>query len=660
MSDETFIEPTTPISDAEKSIPEDPNAPAVGRWYYVRTKDKSHDEGHFRKKKTWLGCVVRLGSNYAKLEGVDCSRRVHFDEFDKICEPAPDAADVIARRISRHKTNVRALMGEIRDITAQLGVGMGSGILPEGETHAIAVRSNNADEDVKKYKTALVKAQDKTLPALFKRIEEQNKQLAKWMQAELIPLEAEAKGLEKSLDAIKQRIFSVELYAGLVEQIVEITPEDARAAPSGTPVHLMQRRCYMDDESLARYEAGGMSYKDVGGFYSWLARPENRDRLLPHPRCIVAFRIRRKDKANLTGSIFSIANEHKLNKSTFLFIRNGEKLFCLSTSIDFGERLFPHGEHSNFTGKLWLNTFWSRVDGVITDAQYQGLVEEKDAILASHAEYEKLPEKQRSKHPNHRHFWPFFRLDHDDDPDSYTPFEPSNIYYDDAVKYIQDKVNEHNRLVLVLQGLFDRSPVLHPHPPYKLWQPEGFAEAIRLVYDDSLALDPSETPPDFEAYRARLNASITVGTVTVGQLAAWHEDKEEERQRKYREYSYGPGPAYLDRVTKVTKTRKGEKMLLASFLWKRERARPLIVKKPVPGRPGWVYKDHSYPRIPVTFTCPASKLFNVDAYTPGDFRQFFDDPRTRANYIQWAPYLCAAEDYKAGKRKLQGDNEDDE
>jgi hypothetical protein len=400
----------------------------------------------------------------------------------------------------------------------------------------------------------------------------------------------------------------------------------------------------------------------ISEFYAWLARPENRDRILPHPRCIVAFRIRRKDKDYHVdlSNFWRVAQEHELNRKTFLFIRNGEKLFCLATEIEFSEQLFPDGEHSNFVGKLWVNTFWGRVDAVITEEQYQGLVEDKAAWEARYAAWEKLSKKEREAHPDNRHFWLWgYRCDHDKDPNSFTPFEPSNIYYDDAVQYIQDKVNEHNQLVLVLQGLLDRSPVLHPHPPYKLWKPEGFAEAIRLVYDASRALNPSEEPPDFEAYRRRLNASITVGTVTVGQKAAWYDDPEEERKREYQKYTYSPGPNTIARVVKVVKSR-GERGTLAHFVWKRGRSKPIIVEEPVPNKPGWVYKRHKWPGIPTTFVCPTSQLLNVDAYTPGDFKQFFEDPRTRLDYLKWAPLLLVAEDYKAGKRKIKEDSEDDE
>ena len=49
---------------------------------------------------------------------------------------------------------------------------------------------------------------------------------------------------------------------------------------------------------------------------------------------------------------------------------------------------------------------------------------------------------------------------------------------------------------------------------------------------------------------------------------------------------------------------------------------------------------------------PKSRLLHVNAYTPGDFKQFFADPRTRADYLQWAPYLLEAEEYHAGHRRV--------
>ena len=46
----------------------------------------------------------------------------------------------------------------------------------------------------------------------------------------------------------------------------------------------------------------------------------------------------------------------------------------------------------------------------------------------------------------------------------------------------------------------------------------------------------------------------------------------------------------------------------------------------------------------------------MDAYTPGDYKQFYDDPRTRELYLKWAPLLLAAEDWHAEQAKEKKKN----
>jgi hypothetical protein len=195
--------------------------------------------------------------------------------------------------------------------------------------------------------------------------------------------------------------------------------------------------------------------------------------------------------------------------------------------------------------------------------------------------------------------------------------------------------------------------VFHPHPPWQLWTAEGFESALRLVYDDSRALTPGEAP-DFETYRARLNASLRVGSITVGQDVLWelHEGEREAKRldndwrtrTKYRPKTFrpygNPGPGVLAPLAGFSK-RSGT----CTWKWTRRRLR------------GTWRGDGE--RIPCSFSAPAAEVLNVDAYQPGDFHQFFDDPRTRADYLRWAPLLLVAEDFKAGKRRV-GDGPRDE
>src|SRR5204863_1644461 len=106
-------------------------------------------------------------------------------------------------------------------------------------------------------------------------------------------------------------------------------------------------------------------------------------------------------------------------------------------------------------------------------------------------------------------------------------------------------------------------------------------------------------------------------------------------QGHYRPYG-NPGPGYISKIAKWNPRKR-----TAVYRWDRECQ-------------SWGYygkRRHGDP-IPTLITVPEEKLFNVSGYVSGDFRQFYVDPRTRAHYLQWAPFLLAAEEYHAGNMEL--------
>lgn len=592
--------------------------------------------------------MTYLGSNYAKVRGPHpehatsrYSVRVHFDNFEDTCTPEPNAAAVIAAEVEKHRVVTLRLMEEVKDLVARLHLTTGPALSAGDDTAALVVGTGLGP--VHEYKAALIKAKEVDLPALFKKIEASNKMMASWMKAQLIPLGGEVERLQRSMDQINDRIFNVELYAGLTETVVQIS--DGKPAAMNEPVHMLQRRHYMDEECLAAYETGGMEFKDIHAFDAWLAKPKNRDRILPFPRCLVAFRVRRNDKERSVSlrTFLYVLELQEADKCTFLYMRNGEKLYRMDTAVAFAESLFPDLDRQLVDHhELWANTAWSRCGKIITDAQYKGLVEAKRAAERAWAKLTKKErEKNWSKDPS--------SIRSDEDPDNYTRAIPSNVYYDDICKKISDEAAEHNRVVLIVQGLLDRSPVFHPHPPYQLWTSAGFEAAIRLIYDTSRALVAGDRP-DFEAYRTRLNASLRVGSATAGQELAWEmrealrENARDRRNWRLRSSDYDRvqrfrpegdlGPGRIALVKKITRAKT------CTYAWKREQRR-------------WSRYAPKEKTIAATLSVSADRLLNADAYTPGDFHLFFDDPRTRADYLKWAPLLLECEEYHAGNREVK-------
>lgn len=639
---------------ASEVLPDDRPGVEVGQWYWVK-----------EDRDRWFGCVVHVGSNYAELHGLGRDShyvaRVHFDEFWERCEKEPDPDGVIDRNVARCRGEVDRLLDRVKELTARLGVGHRAELASGSETQAL-VRVTS-DQPVEEYKAALIRAQKEELPDLFKKIRDANEDLAEWMSARVVPMKARAKDLEGAIGSIEERIFSVELYAGLVEQVTRV--RDGEPAPIGEKIRLMQRRHYMDEECLANYEAGGMEFKNIGGFDRWLARKDNLDRILPFPRCVVAFRVRRNRKEREMVDLsdyFRIADEEKADRTTFLYLRNGGRLYRLRTGIEFDEKLFPDMDGSKLTGKLYGRKFAARVDELITENEYLSMLEEHerevaewkkrkkayDAAIRSPEARAKAKEKGLKKPDDScvDATWPGFQpFDHT--LRDYHPFDRSSVYYDDIMKKVQDDIRAHNRIGLILQGLLDRSPVFHPHPPWQIWTDAGFRQALELVYDESRALTAGEKP-DFEAYRARLNASLKEGSVTVGQEDSWElAEGEKESRRLDRDWRtrtsyrperfrpYGdPGPGKIARVARYQPVARR-----CTFEWERERQ---TRRDDGPEGP-----------VRVTFTVDASRILNVDAYVPGDFKQFFNDPRTRAEYLRWAPLLLEAEEYHAGNRKAK-------
>lgn len=615
--------PVRKLPVADHSTTDD--AVVIGQWYWIVDDDD---------KKPWLACVTEIGSNYAQVTSVGGSYlRIHFDEFDDYVdrrEMNPD--EIIAANVAKHGVAVKKLMGEIKVLTARLGL-TPAGEIPESTEQSNALVVAHGKKNINAHKKALIKAKEKTLPDLFEKVEEQHEQMATWMKAKLIPMEAETKILQYATKGIENQIFTVELYAGLCEDLVQI--RDGEPASNNYKIRLFQRRHYMDEECLLEYKAGGMDFNGIEDFDRWLMKKPNRERILSFPKCAVAFQVRRERKereANNLADFIQFRDFEKYDEWTFLYIRNGDRYYRMDTGIDFDEKLFPDQERSELMkGQIYWQDWPS---GIVSEREYKDHIAEEEESQAAweerHAAWKKQSKARRDSTSE-----PWNHKSHTE----YTPLTPASVHYDDGMRELAKITRANNQVAIIMQGLLDRSAAFHPHPPWQLWTPEGFDSAIQLIFDDSRALVPGEAP-DFEAYRDALNESIVKGTNTVGQQRFWERveaEKENERQRAdYRikhtfDYRYfcpqgNPGPGEIAAITAVNRNKK------CSFRWMRERLRS-------------TWKHNYGDDIAVNFKCSAKRLLNVDAYTPGDYKQFYEDPRTRVDYLQWAPLLLAAEDW---------------
>lgn len=646
MSELTPIDPTkgaTTASDAEEFC-------EPGQWYWVKSRYYDTDAKKYLPYE-WLGCVQEIGSNYVGLHGIKqgsgggySTARVHFDEFWTELRFEPDAEAVIAEKTAGYRATMDRLIGEIKDVTARLGVAPMTTIEDRsgvGE-NSLAIVAQQVDTTA--YKNALVEAKEKILPELHKEIKEAAANYANWLAAPTMPMLAAVTPMKKTVGRIEDRIYTLGLYAGLSEDAIKCC--DGDPAAHGEKLRVMQRRLYMDEECLLDYTAGGIDFNDIHQFDAWISRPENRDRLLPFPRTLAGFRVRRNEKERENGGhawrAFVNVQLKDADKFTFFYVRNGEQVWRIVAEFEFGEMIFPNKDVFDPGRPMMVKMFANRVDKMITLDEYEVRKAEYDAKkkVADDWEAANPDVKNKSFHNPHNYYsW---------QPHEWKPMDFTNVYYDEALAEIESEMKRYNRVAVIIQGLFDRSLVLHPHPPVSVWTNEGFEAAIELIYD-AMTLTHGDAP-DFEAYRAELNASLSVDSIVTGQESYWmlveavKENKRQEADRNrdrvrshYTRYrpDGNPGPGLIAKMDDwKPRVRK------AVFHWTRESQ-------------GW--RSYRNP-LPATLTVPASALFNVSAYRPGDFKRFFADPRTRADYLKWAPLMLAAEDYHAGKIGLRDES----
>lgn len=653
-----------PCFEREKSFVE----LQLGAWALQRSSEKvdwPDTRGlNDRNKDIELVCIGAIGSNFVQVRSTSDGRgtfsyqRILKSDFWKFLLPISDeeAQMMIDRWANQYREKTSHLLEEVKRLSLRLGLNPRNLIEKspqESESRGLALLSGEAS--ISAYKVALTQAKDATLPELFKALKASNGELQRWLSARALPMEIKAGEMSDLTDEIKDKLLNLDLYAGLSESVVKC--KDGEPAPLGEKLHVMQRRLYMDEECLAAYEAGGMTFNDIREFDRWLCKPENLDRILPFQRTIVAFRVRRHVKVRnldeVSFSSFVNVDIENSDKFTFLYIRNGQQVWCLSTTIDFEEKIFPDGTLYDQSEPMMIlpsshSSSSVKIEKIITLREFEALKQEQNEKIRKKKQWEKDNPKEQWEKENPRSWYEYanpYRIEFNEfDRNRWQPFDSSSVYYDEAMRTITDQVKKYNRIATILQGLFDRSEVLHPHPAVQLWTPEGFMRAIELVFDADNVLESGEKP-DFEAYRQSLNSSIDIGSVVIGQRDYWMEVEakkemarrqndrrlsENERYRELTRYApYGnPGPST---VWTVENWNSKKRVLLCA--WEREGSR--------------------YPYAPVkcSLSVPADRLFNVSAYRPGDFKKFYADHRTRSEYLQWAPMLLAAEDWWASKAK---------
>lgn len=610
----------------------------LGQWYWVKMKDR---DGNLFEA---LRCVVGYGSNYIKF---DCpnynTTRIHLTEFFDLCRIEPNYSQVIEGYIAEHRTAIQSQLKRINDRMNELRLCSPE---PGKESRALSVVSNSLG--VTEYRGSLESLRDKVIPKAKERIERHSKAIESWLTSRMLGAEAELKFCDQAIGKVKERIFEFSLYAGLSESVKKI--RKGLPASVDEKISVMQRTCYMDEECIAGYSVGGICCEKIEDFDKWLIVPENFNRLLPFPKCIVAFQVRRDAKERHgDGTLFTAFVNMRLrecDKLTFLYLRNGEQLYRISSNHEFGAHLFPDRDEFDLSEPLMAKSKycdWREIE-FITKREFDELARQenerpkksrqwkREAVKKFVAENGRKPTKDELA-------WQIIHRDPYKNPINlrYEPFDTTSVYYDDMVESIGADIKSYNKVTLLIQGLIDRSTVFHPCPEVKMWDIKSVEQNIKLIYDGDMTLSNGEKP-SVEQYLADRVCHIKRGSLVVGHAMIW--TKLAQQNRSYERWGgnydstyEGDGPSDVARVSSV---KDGK----ATIAWRQRSSR--------------FYGKMTTKRMKID----VNKLLDVSAYRPGDFKKFFDDHRTRKEYLHWAHMLLVAEEWHAGNKRLKKEFEE--
>jgi len=406
-------------------------------------------------------------------------------------------------------------------------------------------------------------------------------------------LMAQIAPLKAELERLEELSWTVDLYLGRHEDVTLI--QDGEPAPVDTPITIRQDVVAADEESLILGEEGTFDYEDMGTFVKWLtASPANRDRVLPDLRGVVVVIPTRQRRDY--GNIFENAAKSAANTQAHWFIRNGDRIYLMVTDdekLRVSDRILPKRDE-------FVEFFYAR-------APFGG--------------------ERR-------------------------PIEPGSAQWIEAEEKA-DKVKRHYmRLMLLLQGLVDRTVAFHPLPDGGVNLMSVASQdlgTVVLVNENDHVL--TDGRPSFRRWQADLNKDLRVGVrVVLGNGIKEHYDSKygENSRVSPPKASYPPTGVPL-----MVEGRDKDGALVVRY----ERTDKVWKKVWVETKPGWGYYTHDEvvpeKRASARIYPSDEWVLPFDLATVEDLNYYLGHRGARRDYQSMVPVIHSALRAKAAESEAE-------
>lgn len=335
----------------------------------------------------------------------------------------------------------------------------GGDLVPLAGAPAEVVRESYANRA-----TVSVRAVKQAMSAVQARKEEIRRlkdQLDAQLRAEIAEMEKTLGPLREQVARLQEGQWTISLYLGRDEQIEQLAHGEPASADE--PITLRQLVLAMDEECLVAADGDGVDARRVDDFAAWLlSEPHHLEQVLPDRRGVVVLVPTRQRRDY--GDPWTAKAMAKANAVSYWVIRNGANVYLMTTDIEVGDRLLP--TRAEFSEFFYREPTWrERDEGV------RGRI----------------------------------------------ALEPGSEQWLTAERAAEGRQRHYMRIMMILQGLADRTAVFHPLRPGGVnflsvaSQDEG---RVRIINELDNVLTSGREP--FREWQAALNAKLRPGMRIIG------------------------------------------------------------------------------------------------------------------------------------------------
>ncbi|MBG0716839.1 hypothetical protein G3N18_01895 [Microbacterium sp. 2C] len=439
-------------------------------------------------------------------------------------------------------------------------------------------------------------------------LEKQRKELEAQFDKARRELEARMAPLKQQLEQMAEVLWTVDLYLGRDEQLQLV--RDGKPAPAETPITLRQKVLVMAEESLIMMGGThtGLTADNIPEFIDWLiSDAAHLDRVLPEPKGVVVL-IPTKVESR-SGNLWEDAGRDAANQRSYWLLRNGEKLYLLT--VDPALRI-------------------------------------RDRVLPRRREFVEVFD---------RGLFGFGR-------GAKEPVRPGSEEWFEIEKIADARRRHYMRIMLVLQGLVDRTPVWHPLPPAGvsfLSIADQDAGKIQLIQDDEDSIQLGEGGESFESWQRRLNKMLRPGLRVIGNwgvrdFRSLHVEGDKWTRGYHPRLHPGNAEYPAANVPHLIEGRRD-----GGFVIRYERAEPIYKRNmPVPGEPGYIYRGETAATAQLRASCVImpddSWVLPFDLVSIPELERFLYSREERSkHFLSMVPTIRAALDAKHSEAQQEND-----